>query len=195
MYSLILASKSPRRQELLKMITTDFVVRVPVFDEGPIMSAGLSPEETVRRLSAGKAAAALDAFSREGELFISGDTVVVSPDGEIMGKPKDRADAARMLRALSGRTHQVITGITLAAPGRMETFSVTTSVTFYHLSQQEIEDYLDTGEPFDKAGGYGIQGLGGLLVKEIRGDYYNVVGLPVAALSRAWKRFLLSMGK
>ena len=195
MYSLILASKSPRRQELLKMITSDFVVRVPVFDEGPIMAAGLSPEETVRRLSAGKAAAALDAFSREGELFISGDTVVVSPDGEIMGKPKDRADAARMLRALSGRTHQVITGITLAAPGRMETFSVTTSVTFYHLSQQEIEDYLDTGEPFDKAGGYGIQGLGGLLVKEIQGDYYNVVGLPVAALSRAWKRFLLSMGK
>ena len=195
MYSLILASKSPRRQELLKMITTDFVVRVPVFDEGPIMAAGLSPEETVRRLSAGKAAAALDAFSREGELFISGDTVVVSPDGEIMGKPKDRADAARMLRALSGRTHQVITGITLAAPGRMETFSVTTSVTFYHLSQQEIEDYLDTGEPFDKAGGYGIQGLGGLLVKEIQGDYYNVVGLPVAALFRAWKRFLLSMGK
>ena len=121
--------------------------------------------------------------------MIGGDTVVVSPDGEIMGKPADRADGARMLRRLSGATHQVITAVALLA--RMEdgtererVFSVSTDVTFYPLSDEEIERYLDSGEPFDKAGAYGIQGLGGLLVEKINGDYNNVVGLPVAKLYR-----------
>ena len=191
----ILGSGSPRRKELLGMILPELTVSPSRFDESTLMTAGLSAEETVKTLSRCKAADVYNTYCKEYTdsnipfCVIGGDTVVVSPDGEIMGKPADRADGARMLRRLSGATHQVITAVALLA--RMEdgtererVFSVSTDVTFYPLSDEEIERYLDSGEPFDKAGAYGIQGLGGLLVEKINGDYNNVVGLPVAKLYR-----------
>lgn len=174
------------------MITPDFAVKTSDFDESSLMACKdtLSPGEIVGRLSAGKAQAVFEALGGGREnLVIGGDTVVVSPEGEIFGIPRDRDDAFRMLSALSGRTHRVITGITLTN-GREETFTSTTFVTFYPLSRGEIEDYLDTDEPYDKAGGYGVQSLGGLFVEKIDGDYYNVVGLPVAKLQRELEKFL-----
>lgn len=191
----ILGSGSPRRKELLGMILPEFTVHPSQFDESSLMTSGLSAEETVQELSRHKALDVYNTICIENTernysfCVIGGDTVVVSPDGEIMGKPADRADGARMLRALSSATHRVITAVAIlmrTADGkeREKVFSVITEVTFYPLSEQEIERYLDSGEPFDKAGAYGIQGLGGLLVEKINGDYNNVVGLPVARLYR-----------
>ena len=187
--TVVLASRSPRRQELLRLITEDFTVRVSHFDERPLMAkaGSLSPEELVKALSAGKAQAVL--AECPDALVIGGDTVVVSPSGEIFGIPRDRADAARMLRALSGRSHRVVTGMTICGDGSAFSFAVSTDVEFYPLSEAEIAAYLDTGEPFDKAGGYGIQGYGGLLVRGIRGSYDNVVGLPAAELNRNLRKF------
>ena len=187
--TVVLASRSPRRQELLRLITEDFTVRVSHFDERPLMAkaGSLSPEELVKALSAGKAQAVL--AECPDALVIGGDTVVVSPSAEIFGIPRDRADAARMLRALSGRSHRVVTGMTICGDGSAFSFAVSTDVEFYPLSETEIAAYLDTGEPFDKAGGYGIQGCGGLLVRGIRGSYDNVVGLPAAELSRNLRKF------
>ena len=187
--TVVLASRSPRRQELLRLITEDFTVRVSPFDERPLMAkaGSLSPEELVKALSAGKAQAVL--AECPDALVIGGDTVVVSPSAEIFGIPRDRADAARMLRALSGRSHRVVTGMTICGDGSAFSFAVSTDVEFYPLSETEIAAYLDTGEPFDKAGGYGIQGCGGLLVRGIRGSYDNVVGLPAAELSRNLRKF------
>ena len=187
-----LASRSPRRKELLSFIAEDFSVKVSHFDEGPLMeSAGsITPEELVKALSAGKARAVFEELGCPPEgLVIGGDTVVVSPEGEIFGIPKDRQDAARMLRLLAGREHKVTTGVTLLAKSREKSFAVTTRVEFYPLSDEEISDYLDTGEPFDKAGAYGIQGYGSLLVKGISGSYDNVVGLPTAELLRELAAF------
>lgn len=187
---LILASRSPRRRELLSRLTENFRAVPSSFDETPLMTAGLPPEKLVLALSEGKA------LSIRGEpdtppdaVVIGGDTVVVSPSGGIFGIPRDRADAERMLRELSGRIHRVVTGITLAGPAGIRRFSVTTEVVFYPLSPVEISWYLDTGEPFDKAGAYGIQGKGALLVREVRGDYCNVVGLPLAELARKLSEF------
>ncbi|MGI5893828.1 MAG: Maf family protein [Candidatus Merdivicinus sp.] len=187
-----LASRSPRRQELLRYITEDFRVEVSHFDEEPLMatSSSMTPEQLVERLSAGKASAVLQNLEpSENILVIGGDTVVVSPDGEIFGIPRDEEDAARMLRSLSGRPHRVVTGMTICSTGRNISFSVSTDVEFYPLSEQEIADYLATGEPFDKAGAYGIQGYGSMLVREIHGNYENVVGLPVAVLCRKLRDF------
>jgi len=194
----ILGSGSPRRKELLGMILPEFTVMPSQFDEQSLMTAGLTAEETVCALSRCKA---LDVYnticndytnSIKSFCVIGGDTVVVSPDGEIMGKPADYADGKRMLRSLSGVTHRVVTAVAVLA--RMEdgsmkerVFPVSTGVTFYPLGESEIDWYLSTGEPFDKAGGYGIQGLGGVLVEKIDGDYNNVVGLPVAQLYRELK--------
>lgn len=187
--TVVLASRSPRRQELLRLITEDFTVRVSHFDERPLMAkaGSLAPEELVKALSAGKAQAVL--AECPDALVIGGDTVVVSPSAEIFGIPRDREDAARMLRALSGRSHRVVTGMTICGDGSAFSFAVSTDVEFYPLSETEIAAYLDTGEPFDKAGGYGIQGYGGLLVRGIRGSYDNVVGLPAAELSRNLRKF------
>ena len=167
---LILASRSPRRRELLSRLTEDFqVVLVLSLSEGKARAIQNVPENAV---------------------VIGGDTVVVSPEGTVFGIPKDREDAFSMLLALSGRTHRVVTGVTLLQNARCRRFFVTTEVEFYPLSEEEILWYLETGEPFDKAGAYGIQGKGSLLVREIRGDYANVVGLPVAELARNLQSFL-----
>ena len=184
---IILASGSPRRKELLRLIYPDFSVVPSPFDEKSLDPAGLSPETLAETLARRKAEAVFR--QTEGDtLVIGGDTVVVSPEGEAMGKPRDAADAARMLRALSGKRHRVAsgTGIFWRKGGTegAHSFRTVTQVTFYPLDAKEIAAYIATGEPFDKAGGYGIQGYGGMLVEKIDGDYWNVVGLPAGRLRR-----------
>ena len=184
MQSLILASKSPRRQELIRDITDDFEVIVSDADE--TLPEGISPEEAPVYLSSLKARAV--AALHPDRTVIGADTVVIL-DGAVLGKPRDPQDAARMLRLLSGRVHTVITGCCIVRGGRERAFSECTQVEFYPLSDSEIEAYLATGEPFDKAGAYGIQGKGSLLVEKIHGDYFNVMGLPVLRLSRMLEQF------
>lgn len=183
---LILASGSPRRRELLETIGLGpFRVVKPVFDEGTVRAP--SPAALVEALSAGKAAA-VAAGEGPDALILAADTVVVL-DGAILGKPAHRADARRMLSALSGREHTVYTGVTVRRGERVLTRHQATDVTFRPLTAGEIEAYLDTGEPMDKAGAYGIQGVGALLVSGIRGDYFNVMGLPVCLLGGMLSQF------
>ncbi len=187
----ILASQSPRRKELLSRVVSDFDVRVSHVEE--VVPAGLQPQEVVMHLAKIKA----EAVARELRLeqpaqrfaVIGADTVVVL-DHQIMGKPKDRADCVRMLSALSGREHAVYTGVAVVVDGWTESFYERTAVRFLQLSDEEINWYASLDEPYDKAGAYGIQGYGSLLVEGICGDYFNVMGLPVASL----RRRLLSMG-
>lgn len=184
MSGIILASKSPRRQELIRLITEDF--EVVVSDAEEAVPRDTAPESVPELLASVKAEAA--ARLRPGDTVIGADTVVIL-DGKVMGKPADREDAVRMLRSLSGRVHTVVTGCCIIGNSRKRSFSDVTSVEFYPLSDREIIEYVDTGEPFDKAGAYGIQGKGSLLVKGIRGDFFNVMGLPVAKLRRELQSF------
>lgn len=173
MHTLVLASASPRRAELLSQIGLTFITRPVGIDE--TVRASEPASAYVERLAREKAlAAAGDA----GELVIGSDTSVVL-SGEILGKPVDAADASATLMRLSGQTHQVMTAVALVRDGVCTACVVTTDVTFRTLSEQEIQAYVATGEPMDKAGSYGIQGLGGIFVKEIRGSYSSVVGLPL----------------
>lgn len=183
---IILASGSPRRRELLeRMGVREFTVLSPDVDES--LEAGLSPAEQVERLSLRKAEAAR-AQAAPGSLIIAADTVVAL-DGAILGKPADEGEAFRMLSALSGVRHQVYTGVTVARDGETRTEHQVTSVDFRPLEAEEVELYIATGECMDKAGAYGIQGYGALLIEGIHGDYYNVMGLPVACLARMLKEF------
>lgn len=178
---IILASGSPRRSELMKLGGFDFDVIVPDVDES--ICDGVFPKDAVMELSARKASAVFD-ICVDADVIVAADTVV-SIDNEILGKPKSREEASEMLKKLSGRTHKVFTGVTIIKNGDANTFFSESSVSFYELAQNEIESYLDTGEYTDKAGSYAIQGRGCVLVKEISGDYYNIVGLPIAEVSRA----------
>lgn len=178
--ALILASASPRRSEIMKLAGYAFTV-MPTDAEEDI-PAGLDASQAAKYLSRRKSDAALK-NARAGDTVIAADTIVVI-DGEILGKPKNKDEAFCMLKTLSGRTHAVYTGVTVANSEKTETFSEKTDVTFYNLSDDEINAYIGTSEPFDKAGAYGIQGFGCVLVKKIRGDYFNVMGLPIAKLSR-----------
>lgn len=180
MRPIILASKSPRRKELLSLITENFVIKSAEVDEN--LPKGIQPDKAVEYLSKIKA----EPFKSEEDVIIGADTVV-SIDGVILGKPKDRSNAFKMLKMLSGKYHSVFTGVTIIKPDSTKTFSVETRVKFFDLTDREINDYLDTGEPFDKAGAYGIQGKGSLLVEKIDGDYFNVVGLPVSTLNKYLK--------
>ena len=182
---LILASGSPRRRQLLEQIGLTFVVRSSDVDES--VSPGLTPAQVVESLSARKGEA-VAAEAAPGDLVLSADTVVAL-DGAILGKPRDRAEAEAMLTALSGRTHQVYTGVTLLQDGRRLTEHEVTAVTFRPLSPGEIAAYVSTGEPMDKAGAYGIQGLGALLVVRLEGDYFNVMGLPLCRLGEMLAQF------
>ena len=182
---LVLASASPRRAELLQQVGIAFEVRVSqVAEDGDV--PGAEPAEVAELHARQKA---LDvAAGAPLRLVLGADTVVVL-DGRVLGKPRDADDARAMLRALSGRTHEVITGVALALlrgadPELIAQDHVRTQVTFRELSEAEIEAYVMSGEPMDKAGAYGIQGRGALLVEEIKGCYSNVVGLP---LSRTWE--------
>ena len=175
----ILASASPRRKELLTNILSDFTI-IPS-DAPEIIPVNLPPENAPELLACQKAAAI--AQKHPDAIVIGADTGVFI-DNQMLGKPRDQADAFNMLKMLSGRTHKVITGCCLYYRDKHISFSETTEVTFYSLNDQEINDYIATGEPEDKAGAYGIQQKGSLLVKSINGDYFNVVGLPVAKLYR-----------
>lgn len=178
MKKLILASASPRRKELLENAGLSFQVQVSDVDES--VFSHLPPEEMVQALAKAKAEAV--AKENRDSLVIGSDTVVVL-ENKVLGKPADRDDAFRMLSSLSGKTHYVYTGVCIT-DGRADTFVSKTAVTFFELTKEEIEGYVATGEPMDKAGAYGIQGRGSLLVKEISGDYFTVVGLPVAMVAR-----------
>ena len=147
-----------------------------------------SPFDLVERLARAKAAAVAKEHAEEGEPVVAADTIVALA-GEPLGKPTDETDARRMLHALSGKTHQVATGVCIVRDGSAESFVDITDVTFYELSHDEIDAYVATGEPMDKAGAYGIQGqYGRMLVEKIDGDFYNVVGLPIAKVVRALSR-------
>ena len=180
----ILASASPRRYELLQNIVSDFTV-LPS-DAPEIIPADCPICQAPEILALQKATAVAE--KHPYALVIGADTGVFI-DGKMLGKPSDRAHAKQMLKMLSGRTHQVITGCALCLNGKNISFSETTEVTFYNLSDAEIEEYIATGESDDKAGAYGIQQKGALLVREISGDYFNVVGLPIARLARTIKEF------
>ena len=184
--NIILASQSPRRRELLEQVgITGFQVISPDVDER--VEPGLSPAGMVEELSLRKARAAADKTGPDG-LIIAADTVVAL-DGAVLGKPRDEADAFAMLSALSGREHRVYTGVSVLRGDRAVTEHEETAVCFRALAPGEIWGYIATGEPMDKAGAYGIQGIGALLVSGIRGDYCNVVGLPVFRLGRMLARF------
>ena len=174
----ILASQSPRRKELMGLFHIPFTVRVSDADE--TMDPSLSAPEAVAAVSRRKAEAVL----RNGDdLVIAADTIVVCC-GEILGKPKDTADAHRMLRMLSGRDHQVMTGMTLLRGETVRTVTEITDIHFRELGDREINAYIRTGEPMDKAGSYGIQGGAALFAERLVGDYYNVMGLPVCRLGQ-----------
>jgi septum formation protein len=175
---LILASRSPRRAELLTAAGFDFTVRAADIDETP--RDGEDPRDYVLRLAEEKARAV---EAGDDEIVLAADTTVVQGH-EIIGKPKDTEDAARMLRALAGQRHEVITAICLRRGGRVVHDIASTSVWFAPLSEAEIAGYVASGEPMDKAGAYGIQGLASKFVERIDGSYSNVVGLPVALTYR-----------
>lgn len=177
MFRLILASNSPRRRELLRNAGFQFDVRPSGIEENRL--PGESPEDFARRLARDKARD-VARQSAPGSLVLGADTVVAI-NGEILEKPVDAADAARMLRMLSGQTHRVITGVCLVrVPEAVLAWThETTLVTFRNLTEEEIGSYIESGEPFDKAGGYAIQGLASRFVPRIEGCYFNVVGLPI----------------
>ena len=189
--NLVLASQSPRRRELLSVIQKDFTVRSSDVEE--IIPDGLTAEETVVYLAKLKAEEVAQQLKKERDsqenIVVGADTVVVL-DGEIMGKPKDYDDCVRMISRLSGRQHEVYTVVAIVVNGQTESFYQRTAVRFLDLTKEEIEWYASLQEPYDKAGAYGIQGFGSLLVEGIDGDYFNVMGLPVAALNRRLKKYL-----
>ncbi len=179
---LILASASPRRKELLGLFHIPFVIRVADIDE--TMDNSKTPFDEVARVSRLKALA----VERQAEdIVIAADTIVVC-DGRVLGKPKSEAEAVSMLQLLSGRDHQVMTGCTVLKGDRVETFTEVTDLHFRSLSQREIENYVASGEPMDKAGSYGIQGGAALFCERMAGDYYNVMGLPVCRLGQVLKQ-------
>lgn len=188
---IILASASPRRKELLHQIGLDFAIRVSQVEEKITKTEAW---EVVEELSAQKARDVFDRVWALGDFLVIGADTVVACDGTILGKPKNETDAARMLKMLQGRTHQVYTGVTLCYCGKRSNmdqelvFHEKTEVTFYPMTDDEIAAYIATGEPMDKAGAYGIQGLGARYISHITGDYGNVVGLPVGRLYQELRR-------
>ena len=187
---LILASASPRRAELLRNAAITFIVDPAHVPEQPL--PGELPLEYAQRLAREKARAV---FKRHPDDFVLGADTVVVIDEHLLEKPQDAADAARMLKLLSGRTHQVITGISLCGPGFERTEAETTKVTFSQLTNHEIEEYVRSGEPMDKAGAYGIQGIASRWVTGIDGCYFNVVGLPVARVYRLLREAEAATGR
>ncbi len=180
---IILASGSPRRRELMDREGFEFTVITSKAEEN--YDPSLPPQEIAQSLAKLKAqavASALPAQDLEDSIVIGADTIVAL-DGIIYGKPADASDACRMLRELSGKTHQVITGVCIICNKDAQAFAQSTNVNFKELSDSEIQEYVASGEPLDKAGAYGIQGLGGKLVDSIDGDFDNVVGLPIKTLA------------
>lgn len=189
MSELILASASPRRKELLNQVGYTHSVCPSFAEERTTKTA---PDEMVEELSIGKALDVAKNCQEKGDITVIGADTVVSYKGQVLGKPKDKEDAYRMLLLLQGEVHQVYTGVTIAqridGVLRHKTFSECTDVTLYSMTEDEINAYIETQEPMDKAGAYGIQGRFAVYVKAISGDYNNVVGLPVARLHQELKR-------
>ena len=183
-HPLILASGSPRRKELLSLYTTDFTVCVSDFDESAVTAP--TPAELVEQLARGKCLAV--SSQHPGEIVLGCDTVV-DVNGEVFGKPHNVEDAKRMLRALSGSTHLVHTGVCVSDGTRTESFVDTCKVRFFPISEKEIDAYTATAEPYDKAGAYAIQGRAALWLDAIEGDYYTIMGLPVSRTARLIAQF------
>ncbi|SDZ04023.1 septum formation protein [Evansella caseinilytica] len=180
----ILASQSPRRKQLLEQVQLSFSIEQSRMEE--IINQDDSPQEAVASLAHQKAR---DVFLRNRHHVVIGADTIVVIDGEILGKPADEKEAKAMLNKLSGRTHHVYTGVSIVSEDKTITFTETAEVHFYELSTEEIDAYVRSGDPFDKAGGYGIQGIGATLVEKIHGDYFTIVGLPIAKVVRALKDF------
>lgn len=190
MAQIVLASASPRRRELLERIgVTNFQVRVPEVEE--TFPEGLTPDQVVEYISREKAEAAARLCGPE-DIVITADTMVFLADRRL-GKPRDEAHALEMLTALQGRRHTVCTGVTVRQGSRSLTESESTFVFFRSASEEELRRYIATGEPLDKAGAYGVQGRGALLVERLEGDFFNVMGLPVLRLARILERFGISL--
>ena len=185
MKDLILASQSPRRKELLSLYTTDFTVCVSDFDEDVVTAD--TPTRLVEQLARGKCLAV--AKEHPGAVVLGCDTVV-DVNGEVFGKPHSEEDAKRMLRALSGATHEVHTGVCISDGARTESFVDSCRVTFFPLGEEEIDFYASTAEPYDKAGAYAIQGRAALWLDRIEGDYYTIMGLPVSRTVQLVERFV-----
>ena len=179
MSRIILASASPRRRELMKLAGYDF--EVICADIVEIVSENATPQEAVMSLALQKAQAVA---AEHKEAVVIGSDTVVALDGKILGKPHSEQEACEMLRLLSGKTHKVFTGVAIVCGDKVKNFFDETVVEFYSLGDEEIKKYVATGEPMDKAGAYGIQGKGSVLVKKINGDFFNVMGLPIAKLYR-----------
>lgn len=177
--SIILASASPRRKELLERMGVDFIIRTVQHDE--TMNPFGDPADEVADVSVRKAKAVCP-LCNDDDIIIAADTIVVC-DGLVMGKPHSEAEAIAMLHRLSGREHQVMTGLTILQGEDTETTTVITTIRFRPLLDEEIRAYVSTGEPMDKAGAYGVQGLAAMFVVGLDGDFYNVMGLPVCTLS------------
>jgi len=195
-FRLILASTSPRRRELLGLLGLPFEVVASRYDEAALAPGGLTPPEYVTRLALGKASEV--AARTEGDALVIGADTTVILDGATLNKPADAADARRMLRMLSGRTHQVYTGLCLIAvrdgvAEEVQTDHAVTDVTFDTLADDTVAAYVATGEPLDKAGAYGIQGKALSFIPGIHGDYFNVVGLPVFQLCKMLTQFGVSL--
>lgn len=182
---IILASQSPRRQELLKLTGLPFTIRIADVDE--TMDKSLPVQQEVTRVSRMKAQAIASGASPD-DIVIAADTIVVI-DGRELGKPHSEEEALAMLRLLSGRTHEVVTVLSVCKGSRIEFEAVVTKVTFRVLSDPEIRAYIRTGEPMDKAGSYGIQGYGAMFVSHLEGDYFSVMGLPLCPLCRMLRGF------
>jgi septum formation protein len=183
MKSLILASQSPRRRELLEQVGLRFTVHPSTIEEQ--VEEEMTPEALVQELARQKAA---DVYSHYPEDIVLGADTLVAVDGEVLGKPRSEEEAAEMLHKLSGKTHQVHTGTAIISGQGETVFAETVHVTFYPLTESEIDTYIQSKEPEDKAGAYGIQGLGAVLVERIEGDYFSIVGLPVARVVRVLKK-------
>ncbi|MBQ7196612.1 MAG: septum formation inhibitor Maf [Synergistaceae bacterium] len=184
MKKIILASGSPRRRELLKDIGLEFEIYKPDVDESKLENE--LPQDLCLRLSRLKAKSGAEKFP--GSIIIAADTIVVI-DKKILGKPHDREDAFRMLKTLQGREHEVITGVSVALNEKIFSHAEHTTVKFISMTDDEIREYVSTGECDDKAGAYAIQGKGATLIEGINGDYFNVVGLPLCSLTKILKNF------
>lgn len=181
---IILASASPRRRELLTLAGIEYEVIPSECEE--ILPDEITPEEAVKELARQKAE---DVFEKHQNCMIIAADTVVALGNTILGKPKNEDDAFNMLSSLSGKSHTVYTGVCIKTNEKTDIFHVATDVEFYELTEEEIKDYIATGEPMDKAGAYGIQGKGFILAKGIHGDYFNVVGLPLAETVKHINKF------
>lgn len=187
---LVLASQSPRRCEILKNAGYDFDIKPANLDE--IVDESLTCSQLVCSLASQKAKAVFNEVYEKDAVVIGSDTIVSFRD-RVLGKPKDKREAFEMLKMLSGNKHEVYTGVCLKSENTETTFYDCTQVEFLKLTDEQIELYIQTGEPMDKAGSYGIQGKGCTLVKGIVGDYYNVMGLPISKVAKELKRFCINI--